>query len=144
VIALQHSITNVNQFADRLRYVRLLRGLTQAKLAKASGLSQGAIANYEGKSRHSAKGIFKLAEVLQVSAQWLSEGAGPMELPIRLSTEVSEYQSGNAVIVDRMPVWPFKSVSPQAYWRLSSQDRAIIEKTVATLVEGFLNKETAD
>lgn len=144
MIELQHSITNVNQFADRLRYARLLRGLTQAKLAKACGLSQGAIANYESKSRQSAKGIFKLAEALQVSVHWLSEGTGPMEIAPPAPNEVSEYRPAHTVVVGRLPTWPFKRVSPQAYWGLSRRDRAVIENTVATLVEALLKKESAD
>src|SRR3546814_1186413 len=74
-----YSITFVNEFADRLRHARQLRGLTQAALARACGLSQGAIANYEEKSRRTAKEIFKLADALRVSHVWLSRGFGLME-----------------------------------------------------------------
>ncbi len=79
VIELNRSITNVNIFAERLRRTRTLRGLSQAALASACGVSQSAIANYENGSRKIAKNIFLLAEILNVNPIWLSQGTGPME-----------------------------------------------------------------
>jgi|GEM_PF-184353 len=130
VIELAYSITIVNKFADRLRYARQLRGLTQASLAKACGLSQGAIANYEGKNRQTAKEIFKLADALLVNPLWLSQGTGPME---RVApTAVAP--SGNQVS-DTVPAsWPFGSIPPEHFWTLSGSQRELIEKTVATLI----------
>src|SRR3546814_8331452 len=59
------SITKVKTFATRLLRARHARGLSQKALARATGLSQSAIASYENGTRKSAKGIFKLAEALQ-------------------------------------------------------------------------------
>jgi transcriptional regulator with XRE-family HTH domain len=131
VIGLNHSITIVNNFAERLRYVRQLRKLTQATLAKACGLSQGAVANYESGTRHSAREIFKLAGALHVNALWLSHGRGSMEARETLP-EPSSYH-----VADRLPAqpgdWPFPKVPPAVYRALSQDDRALVENLVNTL-----------
>lgn len=141
VIELHRSITNVNHFADRLRHARLLRGLSQAALAKACGLSQGAIANYESKTRQSAKGIFQLAQALQVSPAWLSMGTGPMEV----ADAPAESQATYAVSDKMLPrnhhqVWPFTSATADDFWSLSREERAIIDTTIGSLIRSLRNK----
>src|SRR3546814_13056461 len=113
VISLSYSITFVNEFADRLRHARQLRGLTQAALARACGLSQGAIANYEGKSRRTAKEIFKLADALRVSPVWLSRGFGLMEPnapPAIAAADASVKATGQPHATASRP---FPSISPE-------------------------------
>lgn len=124
----------MNKFAERLRYARQLQGLTQAALAKACGLSQGAIANYEGKSRQSAKEIFRLAEALRVSPIWLSQGMGPMELTVTPSIEATEARVADASRTHAGASWPFPSISPEQYWALPEKERQIIEKAVAAML----------
>lgn len=141
VIGLHRSITIVNHFADRLRHARRLRGLSQAELARACGLSQGAIANYESKTRQSAKGIFQLAQALQVSAAWLSMGTGPMETPDEAMASQATYQlSDKALRRKHTEVWPFTSVSADDYWSLPKEERAVIETTLASLIRSLRNK----
>lgn len=140
VIELTHSITNVNNFADRLRHARLLRGFTQARLAKASGLSQSAVANYEAGIRQTAKEIFRLAGALRVSAIWLKEGDGSMEsLPASLPA-LSSYRVTDQSPTQPAAAWPFQRISPDEYWALSLEDRTLIENTVAPLVASLGRK----
>lgn len=131
MIELNHSITTVDNFAERLRYIRQLRKLTQAALAKASGLSQGAVANYESGTRHSARQIFKLAGALHVNALWLGNGRGPMESD-EAAPDLSTYH-----VADKLPAkptdWPFPQVPPAVYRALSRDDRALVEHLVNTL-----------
>ncbi len=135
MIAFNHSITNVNKFADRLRHARQLRGFTQASLARACGLSQSAIANYETKNRETAKDIFKLADALRVNAVWLGQGIGPME---STATLTGLPEPSNATVADvtaaQMSRWPFTSIAQSRFWSLSEDKRLIIEDTVATLI----------
>jgi transcriptional regulator with XRE-family HTH domain len=139
VIGFDHSITIVSKFADRLRHARTLRGFTQASLAKACGLSQGAIANYETKNRQTAKGIFKLADVLGVSPLWLSQGVGPMEpapmsaaLPPLANPTLAETGAGL-----RAGAWPFPGIPPDRFWSLPEHERKLIENTVASLIDSL-------
>jgi transcriptional regulator with XRE-family HTH domain len=131
----------VNHFADRLRHARRLRGLSQAALAKACGLSQGAIANYESKTRQSAKGIFQLAQALQVSPAWLGMGTGPMEV-----TETPQASQATYALSDKtkghrqQDVWPFTSATADDFWSLSKEERAVIDKTLGTLIRSLRNK----
>ncbi|HWL30394.1 MAG TPA: helix-turn-helix transcriptional regulator [Burkholderiaceae bacterium] len=141
VIALHRSITNVNHFADRLRHARRLRGLSQAELAKASGLSQGAIANYESKTRQSAKGIFQLAQALQVSPAWLSMGTGPMETPESSAGSQVTYELSDKMLRrEHHEAWPFTSASAEDFWSLSKEERAVIDTTLGSLIRSLRNK----
>lgn len=67
---------------DRLREARELAGLTQAKLAEKSGISQQQIAKIEvGKTKKTTY-ITYLAKILAVSPDWLAEERGPMRKEI--------------------------------------------------------------
>jgi transcriptional regulator with XRE-family HTH domain len=142
VIELNRSITNVNHFADRLRKARNLRGMSQSALAQACGLSQGAIANYENKTRQTAKGIFQLAEALQVNPIWLAQGIGPMELTGNADATRSTYRLSDPVAAGQQGLWPFRSISPDVYWSLHVNERDIVEATLTSLIKSFQEKST--
>lgn len=132
----------MNKFSHRLRHARQLRNLTQSELAQAAGLTQGAIANYEGESRQSSKAIFKLASALRVHAEWLSQGTGPMETD-------DAHASGNPYPSKSSgypyaSVWPFQDISPDDYWSLSGENRVLVENTLAALVTSLQKKPPAD
>lgn len=65
-------------FGERLRWAREAKKLTQADLAKAVGLSPGAIGNYEAGDRDSSRKLAELSRALEVNALWLSSGTGPV------------------------------------------------------------------
>jgi len=111
-----------------MRYARNLRRLTQAEVAAACGLSQGAIANYESGSRAAPKDIFGLAEALKVDAFWLRHGKGEMD-PV----PVSPARLAEPRLKDGR-TWPFERITPQVYWDLSAHDRQLVENTVLTLI----------
>lgn len=136
VIVFNHSITIVSKFADRLRQARLLRGYTQAALARACGLSQGAIANYETKSRKTAKDIFKLADALRVNPIWLGQGVGAMEPAptLTLLPPPSDSMLAEAGVDRQSSRWPFNGISANQFWALSESDRRLIEDAVASLI----------
>lgn len=103
-----------------------MRGLSQAALARASGVSQSAIASYENGTRKSTQKIFRLAQALQVDPVWLGMGTGPIEPappghPLR--------DAGGA--------WPFPGIPPEAYWSLSGAERSAIEDTVSAMMRAF-------
>lgn len=63
-------------FAERLKDLRERAGLTQAALAKKSGLSLGAIRNYEQGIREPYwTAVFKLADALGVTSEAFKECA---------------------------------------------------------------------
>lgn len=61
---------------DRIKQVRLQRGMRQGELARKVGVSQATLSQLESNGSQSTKVIAKLAAVLGVSAYWLSEGRG--------------------------------------------------------------------
>lgn len=69
-------ITVVNTLAERLRWARDQRGLTQGQLAKRSGVSQGTIGNVESGIRDKPRELLKIARALQASPDWLESGKG--------------------------------------------------------------------
>lgn len=100
--------------------------MSQAALARASGVSQSAIASYENGSRKTAKGIFDLARALQVDPTWLSMGAGSME--------PAAFTNAMGVRESRQDAWPFSSIPQQDYWSLTPSERLIVENTVRAMM----------
>ncbi len=113
--------------------------MTQAELARACGISQGAVANYESNARRFPKAIFRLASVLKVSAQWLAEGVGPMDHD---SPMLAGSRYGLADGNPEPPVldWPFRDISPEIYWSLTETDRNLVENTIAGLIASLIQK----
>jgi len=128
VFVFHRSITFVNTFGNRLRHARTLRKLTQGELARACGLSQGAIGNYESDRRRSAKEVFRLAEALNVSAAWLAMGSGPMEPPrAPLVAEIDHAAMAAAT-------WPFPGVDPARIWALSAEQRQVLAHALSGMI----------
>ncbi len=119
----------MEHFSERLRYIRKQRRLSQKALADACGLSQSAIANYESKTRKQAKNVFLLADVLQVNAEWLANGSGPM-----LGTEPAANTVKQPGGAPREAAWPFARIPPHDYWLLHPEDRQVVEDTVHSLI----------
>jgi transcriptional regulator with XRE-family HTH domain len=69
----------VNTINDRIKERRLELGMSQAGLAKKSGLSAGAIGNYESGTREPKK-TREIANSLGVSREWLETGKGSKEI----------------------------------------------------------------
>jgi transcriptional regulator with XRE-family HTH domain len=68
-------------FAAKLKGLREEKGLSREDLAGASGLSRGAIRDYEqGHREPSLASAFKLAEALGVSVEVFKDGAGDPEI----------------------------------------------------------------
>jgi len=128
----------VNLFAERLRHIRAQRGMSQAALARACGLSQSAIANYENGSRKSAKDVFRLAEALNVNPMWLALGEGPVEALSSVKSPV--YRLTDAAPAHRLAPWPFADTPPEVYWSLSDGERAVVETTLSSLIESLKKK----
>lgn len=74
---------NEAALADRIRHARNLRGLDQLAMASACGVTKQAVSKWEGSSGKpntpSADNLAKVAETLNVRADWLLFGEEPME-----------------------------------------------------------------
>ena len=121
----------MNTFAERLRIARESRKLKQPQLAKAAGLSQSAISNYETQRRTSSRGILKLAAALKVNPVWLAEGIGPMEL----STPNSVLEGETAERQNKESQWPFVNVLPGLYFGLSREQQLMIEDMILAMAK---------
>ena len=65
-------------FSQRLRSLRKQNNLSQAELARATGVHTSHIGRYErDKSQPSADKLKKMADILNVSSDYLIEGASP-------------------------------------------------------------------
>lgn len=69
--------------AERARSTRAERGLSALGLAKAAGLTDGAVRSVESGRQPSLATLEALAVALGVSPAWLAFGEGPRELPRR-------------------------------------------------------------
>lgn len=63
---------NINNFQSRLKIAIKNKGISQAELARRSGLSRASITDYlKGKYKAKQRAIFALAQALDVDAFWL-------------------------------------------------------------------------
>lgn len=122
----------MDTFAARLKYARLLRHLSQSDLARRCGLSQSAISSYESGARKAPAKVLCLAQTLEVSIYWLSQGQGPMTLAPATGLSLSE------------TTWPFPSISARQFWSLRAADRLMLEKALSTLIDGLLTNSSPD
>jgi transcriptional regulator with XRE-family HTH domain len=71
--------------AERIRLMRERRGLTDARLAEASGRTAGGFAAYlstltgERRTKPTAEFVWQMSRVLGVRVEWLLTGEGPAE-----------------------------------------------------------------
>jgi phage repressor protein C with HTH and peptisase S24 domain len=65
--------------AARLKHARKLRGLNQIELAQKAGVATGTVGNIEAGKRGIKSSAMAFARALQVSAEWLATGDGPIE-----------------------------------------------------------------
>lgn len=121
-------------FSDRLKHARALRSLTQQDLARASGLSQSAVASYENGQRQSSRSVRKLAAALQVNLDWLETGKGSMESLADYSASpaggayyLMEPGSGEAP-PRALPPWPFTTIARAQYEALAARDKRLLEQ----------------
>ncbi len=68
----------MENLASRLKSARFAANMSQAKLAKLAGVSQGSIGMLETGQRNGSAAIAQIAQALGVSAIWLTEGKGEM------------------------------------------------------------------
>jgi transcriptional regulator with XRE-family HTH domain len=75
---------------DRVKQVRLERGMRQGELARRVGISQATLSQLESNGSHSTAYVAKLAAVLGVSALWLSDGKGDRQNGLLTVEEASQ------------------------------------------------------
>lgn len=102
IVMQEHAqITPVSTFAERLKEAREAAGFTsQLALAKAVGLSAGAIGNWEAGTRQQPREILALAKALGVSPEWLSTGSRDGGQPTPLAGGLAHPMSHARPIVD--------------------------------------------
>ena len=72
-------ITSVKNIAERTKWLREKRGLSQKELAQRAGVTQSTIGNVEAGLRRQPRELLALAAALQTTPQWLSSGEGGWE-----------------------------------------------------------------
>ncbi|MCG8614506.1 MAG: helix-turn-helix domain-containing protein [Pseudomonadales bacterium] len=84
----------MNEYAKRLTEALKRAGISQAELARRTGIKQQSInylCNLEGKQMGS-KFTPLFAEALEVNAKWLSDGLGEMEKPESQTSKMAVYE----------------------------------------------------
>ncbi|MAL02206.1 MAG: hypothetical protein CL536_08715 [Alcaligenaceae bacterium] len=124
-------MTFVNTLAERLRYARNLRKLTQKELAKRANVSQGAISNFENQLRYHPRDILQLALALNVNPIWLLNGTLPMEIEIKIPVDSGAKKIGEPTL---HYTWPFQQILPVDYFSLPAEKRDLVEAMALTML----------
>jgi transcriptional regulator with XRE-family HTH domain len=73
----------LNDFASRLRQVRLSYGISQTALGEALGMGQAYVAKWEAAAYRPSEHVLKrIAGFFHVSERWLAQGTGPAYLGV--------------------------------------------------------------
>jgi len=113
-------------FADRLKQLRIQKGLSQAELGNSIGLHYNHISRYErGESKPTAKSLKALAECLGVSTDYLYDG--------------QEEDAAFADFKDRDLLNLFKKVE-----NLSDKDKEMVKTFLEALVTNRSIKQLAN
>ena len=68
----------MDELKDRLKYARILRGLSQQQLGKKVPTSQSTINDLESGRIKTSKYLMGIADCLEVDMRWLTEGVGTL------------------------------------------------------------------
>ena len=91
------------ELKDRIIFARERSGMKQHQIADRLGLTQQAIQSWErGKSSPRLQKMRKLAEVLNVSEEWLSTGNGSFKMPVKSSANEEQIDSEIISIIDQL------------------------------------------
>ena len=83
----------MNTFAQRVKSAREERGYTQAQLAAAAGVSQGAVGKIESGLALRSRFSTAIASALNVNPTWLADGGDASLNPSHEITETKPYKA---------------------------------------------------
>lgn len=129
-------ITVVKTMRERLKHARMLRGMTQARLAEAAGCAQSAIGNIESGERTNLRNLVDVARVLNVSVDWLYDGKGPGPTGLPAGDE----SPGKVIAMEAVrsydnSSWPFVTVPLHRVLALPAIKREMIASYILGVVE---------
>jgi transcriptional regulator with XRE-family HTH domain len=100
----------MNTLSERLKKAMQSRGISQAKLAEAAGMSQPSIWKIASGKSQTSKKIVDIARVLGVSPEWLANGSGGM------SNTLSPTESSSNHLITDMSAIPYNDVRTVRIW----------------------------
>lgn len=75
------------EIGQRIRFARRQQGMNQKKLGEAVGVTTSSVGHYEiGKSKPSIEVLIKIADVCQVTVDWLVRGGNETEEELELAS----------------------------------------------------------
>lgn len=124
---------NFSTYAERLKWARMQRGLTQAELARLAGVNQSTIAQQEKGTRvikgNAPRSLIAIATVLDVNPEWLLSNIGS---PYGAEQERVAYRAISK-IEKEANYWPF-TVSKKEIERLPKHMIDEIDQYIAAIV----------
>jgi transcriptional regulator with XRE-family HTH domain len=130
---------NLQTMGDRIKYAMMKRGMSQTELGDAIGKKPQTIQRiivHGGKSTLTVK----IAKALQVRAEWLEDGIGPMDLPVEheFLDKMSALSIENRVIIETLVeslTYHYEDELLNKINRLGDDDSRIIRMMVDKIME---------
>ena len=121
LINLQSNLMNASSFADRLKYLMRLKGITGQELAEAINISKANVSTLvTGKvTNPPATTVLEMARIFQVDPEWLTFGTGS---PVRKTFDPEEENSPPADGISRalkinLKEYGYSPVKSLSYYR---------------------------
>jgi transcriptional regulator with XRE-family HTH domain len=126
----------MKEYSDRLKYALDFREISQSDLARAVGVKSQAIQYLCDKGKRSVHSV-KIAKILRINAEWLTEGIGVMaveddKFTKQLQESNVKYAPGTVHSLTISSDQPPK-IKKAAWKALSPETRSLVENFVDTL-----------
>jgi len=96
-------LKNIPDLAERLKYIRKIKGLSQIEFAEIAGTTQQAIQQAEAGKAQNPRYLHKLALSLDIPYEWLTMNLVPTK-----KTEVSGFSDKGREVLDNFFAMPKK------------------------------------
>jgi hypothetical protein len=140
------TLTTMVDFRERLSAAMEHAGVASGDLAAFLKISPQALRKIEvGTSKSlSAENCAKAARHLRVDHYWLATGEGEMaprltcniEKPVHTETAYAVHDTGP---LNQWPAWPFQTVPPVDYARLTERQKGVVEGYARALIDANTN-----
>ncbi len=124
--------------AGRLKKARVMRGLSQSKLATLVGIRAQAVQALESGENHSTTKIVEMAKALDVRAEWLALGELPIERQHRFEGASVNEETLETVLA------AIESFLAERGLRLSAEKKAVLATTVYSMALKMTDEKEID
>lgn len=127
-------LSTSERMAEKLRQALKTKGMSQVAFATACGVSKQAVQSWIKTGRIDKKHLPKFVEVLGLPLIWWLDAEASSYLPAAMAIESTNIITDTDTPSYVLNKWPFTSISPSEYNRLSDRQTGMVEGYIRALL----------